>query len=60
MKILTTLKGAALAGALSAMATIAVAQDSITLKLADQFPLTHVGSRVGSQALIAALLTIHG
>lgn len=55
MKILTTLKGAALAGTLSAMATIAVAQDSITLKLADQFPLTHVGSRVGSQALITAL-----
>jgi len=55
MNVLTTLKGAVLAGALSAMATVATAQDSITLKLADQFPLTHIGSRVGSQALIAEL-----
>ncbi|WP_163849094.1 TRAP transporter substrate-binding protein DctP [Pseudooceanicola aestuarii] len=59
MTFLTTLKSTALAGALtvslSAMATIAAAQDSVTLKLADQFPLTHIGSRVGAQALIAEL-----
>lgn len=55
MNILTTLKGAVVAGAMAATATAALAQDTITLKLADQFPLTHIGSRVGSQILIKEL-----
>lgn len=55
MKILNTLKGLAIAGALSALVTSAAAQDSLTLKLADQFPLTHLGSRAGSQAFKAEL-----
>ncbi|WP_165978856.1 TRAP transporter substrate-binding protein DctP [Antarcticimicrobium luteum] len=55
MKMPNLLKRAALAAALSTAATLGAAEETVTLKLADQFPLTHVGSRVGSQALIQAL-----
>lgn len=55
MNIMKTLKGLARAGALVAMAGAANAQDAITLKLADQFPLTHVGSKLGAQAFIKGI-----
>lgn len=49
-----------LAGMLTTAAFAAHAQETITLKLADQFPLTHIASREGSQALISALEEISG
>ncbi len=55
MKILNIVKGVALASALSVLATSAAARETVTLKLADQFPLTHIASRAGSQAFIAEL-----
>ena len=44
------IRGFALASALTMAATGVFAQDKITLKLADQFPLTHVASKIGPQA----------
>lgn len=55
MKLPINPKGLLLAASLAVLASAANAQEAITLKLADQFPLTHVGSKLGSQALIAGL-----
>lgn len=55
MKLLSKIKVGAVVGLFCALATSTVAQDSLTLKLADQFPLTHLGSRAGSQLLVAEL-----
>ena len=44
-----------LAGVFSAAAAIAQAQDSVKLRLADQFPLTHIASKLGGQAFKAEL-----
>lgn len=49
------IRGFALASALTMAATGVFAQDKITLKLADQFPLTHVASKIGPQAFKKAL-----
>lgn len=51
----TTWKRLLLASVLSTAAAVAQAQDSITIKFADQFPLTHIASRIGSQPFKAEL-----
>ncbi|MEY8838295.1 TRAP transporter substrate-binding protein DctP [Cribrihabitans sp. XS_ASV171] len=55
MKLMTIFRTAAMAGAVSAIGTLATAQDGVSLKFADQFPLTHVASKVGSQTFIETL-----
>lgn len=55
MKIMKNLKYLAFCGAVAAMTGAAGAQDTITLKIADQFPLTHIGSKLGIQAVKAGV-----
>lgn len=55
MKLMTIFRSAAIAGAVSTFGTLATAQDGVSLKFADQFPLTHVASKVGSQTFIETL-----
>lgn len=55
MKLGTTLRYLALAGAMATAVGAAEAQDKIVLKVADQFPLTHVGSKLGIQAIKAGV-----
>ena len=49
MKITNLLKIAGLALSASLMTTTLHAQDKIVLKYADQFPLTHPGSKLSAQ-----------
>ncbi|WBU52431.1 TRAP transporter substrate-binding protein DctP [Paracoccus sp. SCSIO 75233] len=54
MKLIHVLKGVALAGILAAGGSVAFAQE-VTLKWADQFPLTHTSSRIAAQPFITEI-----